>query len=345
MKGVASEEAVEPRGDAAGTGVLQGGKRSDGCVLSTQRSLVRRRMARCEAPGVSVDDVPAAGLSSERCTRDFAARCNLLWYSGAKRTQRPMHSTTYEDVRKQPIIWNKCHRYGDRAPLQQCGEPMPSDTVSSRQMKLRAQYAKYNKTGRVVSEAEPRLKTTSAPMTDREVNRLRGMRHCRIFLDTDDSHESSPQPESQTADTHDHVTTDQTNLLPSGEERLSNTDCFVQSASQSTETTIIGGVRTVTVSVPEWEVVTMRMSCIDPLVKEHEVQELARMADMQIVTLSLDRNIISHLCNGTGTIKCRHTGGESGLLRFSQLLARRGIRLYITDLISHSDMTRVRPSK
>lgn len=78
---------------------------------------------------------------------------------------------------------------------------------------------------------------------------------------------------------------------------------------------------------------SFRMSGIRQSFTEKDFEVLARKANMQMVSVNLDRNIITHLCNGTGNMRCRHTGGERGLMHFSRLLAKIGIRLYITDII------------
>ncbi|CDR97194.1 hypothetical protein, conserved [Babesia bigemina] len=317
------------------------GKRSNSCMPSTHGRPQQRRNSKCDwNPPVDTSTLPAAGLSSSRCTRDFAARCNLLLHSGMKRAPAAFPSNTYEQAPSPRNYrgWN--HRYGDTAPLPASTEEGVTSPKQSLQDKLRQQYARYNRVFRDPPPADPPAVKPGAPMSELEANRQRIMRHCCIFNDTQESDKRKQERDvgsSPTARPSEYASPGRS---PGGQQHDITDESPNFKAPLVTERTIIGGTRTVMPRDPEWEVVAMRMSCIDALMSERDIEELAHKADMQVVSIHLDRNIISHICNGTGTIKCRHTGGEEGLMYFAQLLAKRGIRLYITDIVSRSNASR-----
>ncbi|GBE59254.1 trehalose phosphatase, putative [Babesia ovata] len=313
------------------------GKRSNSCMPPAHGRPQQRRNSKNDwNPPLDTSTLPAAGLSSSRCTRDFAARCNLLLHSGVKRSPAAFQSTTYERPPSPQKYrgWN--HRYGDTAPLSASAEEGSTSPKQSLQGKLRQQYARYNRVFRDPPSEDPPALKQRAPISELEANRQRIMRHCCIFNDTPDSNKQQlerDRAKSPAARPPEDTSPDRS---PDEQEQTITDESPNFRAPLVIETTIIGGTRTVMPRNPEWEVVAMRMSCIDPSMSERDIETLAHKADMQVVSIHLDRNIISHLCNGTGTIKCRHTGGEQGLMYFGQLLAKRGIRLCITDLISGS---------
>ncbi|ORM42378.1 uncharacterized protein BXIN_1119 [Babesia sp. Xinjiang] len=324
----------------------QGGKRGDSRTISAQPFPRQRRVSRSDdgrAPEPST--LLAAGLPSIRCTREFADRCNLLLHNRPKSSPRPPQSNTYEDANTQLVTRNRHFRYGDTVPLRLPGSGVGSEAATSLQTKLREQYARYNRFAALQPSDDSSSRDDTASKTECEANRLRSMRHCRIFFDTDNSGHDLSQTKSERLSVAEGSGVASQSVEQNDKESDSNHDSARPVQPVTTERTIIGGLRTVFPPNSEWQIVTMRMSCIDPSMTERELEDLARQADVQVVALELDRNIISHLCNGTGSITCRHTGGEPTLLRFSQLLAKRGIRLYVTDLISQPDLKRLRMSK
>ncbi|GFE53030.1 anti-sigma factor, putative [Babesia ovis] len=304
-----------------------GVKNDDSCSLST-RPLPRSHglSHSCDVNLPDTSSILAAGLPSELSTRQFADRCNRVFHNRAKNAPRPVQPTTYEEPNAFIGTKHRHFRYGDTVAPLPPGSVAVTAAATTLQSKIRNQYIRYNRIN-TFRQPEGRLTDTSAPKTEREANRLRNLRHCRIFFDTS---EDGQCPESCLKQQPLSHYTEDSPRPPT---------------TITTERTVIGGTRTIFSQDAGWQIVSMRMSCIDPSISEREIEDMARQSDIHIVSLDLDRNIISHLCNGTGTITCRHTGGESGLLRFSQILAKRGIRLYITDLISQPELKRSRPSK
>ncbi|EDO07962.1 hypothetical protein BBOV_III003990 [Babesia bovis T2Bo] len=304
--------------------------KSDCCALSMQPIIRRRRSSQDDTAGViEPSSLDAAGLPSDQCTREFSARCNRKYHSGTKNTPPPVDMAVYKGLR-QHVDFN------NREVVTALPGVKPPLTVSALQGKIREQYARvHGATSATLTGTNTVFKplgiNTNAPKSEREANRLRSMGHCRIFFDTLDNDSTQsvvevPDSRAICADTtHESGVVSNTVVDPLPLEPVPK------------ELTIIGGTRTVYSRDARWQVVTMHMVSIDPSMTDREIENIAREADMQVVTLNLDRNIISHLCNGTGTITCRHTGGEAGLLRFTNLLAQRGIQLYVTDLISKPD--------
>lgn len=338
MVGVALEQCVNNAGTSVDSSTEAGDALRKREEVSTQRQHTDRDKLRHNGEA-SVDELPAAGLSSDRCTRDFASLCNRRLHSGRKLQPSVHVSTTYQQKRAREFALDWIVKNG-KTILTHGLTPSVStaDKKTSIQMKLLENYVRYNHLECTPQTPRKQLEVTDSVGRERDVNRLRNMQHCRIFNDVDTEERPAKQQDLDPRTFTVASDTAASTVMRADAKCLSRVDSTPSMSPQETEVTIIGGLRAVNNTDPEWEIVSFRMSGIKPFFTEKDFEALAREANMQVVSVNLDRNIITHSCNGTGNIRCRHTGGERALMHFSRLFAKAGIRLYITDIISKSDV-------
>ncbi|KAK1444829.1 hypothetical protein BgAZ_107350 [Babesia gibsoni] len=284
------------------------------------------------------DDRPPAGLPSERCSRDFTSSYYRKLHSGIKRSPTLSYSMTFEEKPTKQTAYELIN--GLPSPVLDYDHPSAvksTDRKTLLQRKLSEQYKRYNHVSDQRADEGGRNHHHNAAVTEFHANRMRNMSHSPIFHDYD--HEEKPSRDrNKPTEKHQQPNCDS----PTADGNTSNDDSGRNADKVSTEETIIGGTRVVNTKDPDWQIVSFRMSGIKSSFAEKDMDSIARNADMQIVSLNLDRNIYTHACNGTGVVKLRHTNGEKGLLKLSKDCAKDGIKLLLIDIISRSDVIKNR---
>lgn len=246
---------LDGRFDAAGTRLDSSAKAGD-AVREREEVSAQHQHTDCGKLGyhgeASVEELPAAGLSSDRCTRDFASCYNKRLHSGRKPLPSIRVSTTYDQKRPREFALDWIIKHGDSIPP--CGVTSnagATDKKSSIQMKLLEHYVRYNRVHNVPQTQEKQPEVTDCSVSERDANRIRNMQHCRIFNDVDAAERSHKKQDldPRTFSLADDATSK--TVVRMDEECLSRAESTPSMTPAETEVTIIGGLRAVSNKDPE----------------------------------------------------------------------------------------------
>ncbi|EAN30755.1 hypothetical protein TpMuguga_03g00019 [Theileria parva strain Muguga] len=267
---------------------------------------------------VGNDFLRPAGLSSDRCMRDFASAKNRKFYSKMNysnqslTTESPTNSTLSNSTNSRTSVLTKVSTACNKLE----GENEENSVKKSVERIFRSNSILRN---------ENRMRnTTHEDIFGAKDYNKRTRHHSHInSRDLSSTHLNSRDLNSRDLNSRDINSRDLSSdyaELPT--KRNSNSLNTLNSVNSVNSVNSINTVKSVD-RVDRVENVLMSLWGLRSETSESELENLCRCSKVQIVSISLDRNIITHYCTGTGKINLKSPKLDN-LTHFKKLLKLNG---------------------
>ncbi|EKX72043.1 conserved hypothetical protein [Theileria equi strain WA] len=287
-------------------------------------------------------NIRPAGLSSERCTRDFSALKNRKFYSPIAHMDETKYATEYSDS----FGSENRHNIKRNHNLLVNGQKSPNtsnfmEAIYRDNCKMRNENRMKNQTHSYIFDDVPKVKRNrimyqrmdSIDTTSTYADATASMLSIRTCSDS-----------CQPTDTTDSIQTrlDSQDSLHEFTHSFQNEDAHFYHLDTARDHSSINGdssrlmadlayknVELLTKSGSPVHIerdVNMNLSGLKKETTERDLERLARLCDIHVVSTNLDINIITHCCTGTGKIIIRRPEKDA-LARLVSLLNKRGFRV------------------